>query len=268
MPFDVRTDFVRLTPDMILVPVTIMMKNKDITFVGKEGVQTGTVNIFGRVTTLTGRVAQTFEDTVSQQIPDDLMARQMEQQSVYWKGLPLKPGQYKLDIVLKDVNGDRRGTYRRGFRVPQFPEEKLASSTPILADVMERVSVKTVGAGNFVIGNTKVRPKVESANGKPVSFKKNQKLNLWMQVYNLQMDEKTKKPSATIEYELVNVQTNKSVFKQTETTESMGNVGEQVTLEKSMPLTSLDPGLYRITVKVDDNVSKQSINPSARFQVE
>jgi GWxTD domain-containing protein len=268
MPFDVRTDFVRVTSDTVLVPVTIQMKNKDITFVGKDGIQTGTVNIFGRVTTITGRVAQTFEDTVSQQVPQDLMARQIEQQSIYWKALPLRPGMYKLDIVLKDVNGDRRGTLTRSIRVPQFAEEKLATSSLILADVMERVAAKNIGAGNFVIGNTKVRPRVEPADGKPATFKKNQKLNFWMQVYNLSMDEKTKKPSATVEYELVNAQTNKSVFKQTETTDTMGNVGEQITLEKSMPLTSLDPGLYRITIKVDDNISKQTINPSARFMVE
>src|SRR5256712_4119467 len=64
MPFDVRADFVRVTGDTVLVPVTIQAKNRDVTFVNKDGVQRGTINIFGRVTTLTGRIAQTFEDTV------------------------------------------------------------------------------------------------------------------------------------------------------------------------------------------------------------
>ena len=35
-------------------------------------------------------------------------------------------------------------------------------------------------------------------------------MNLWMQVYNLQADEKTKKASAKIEYEIVNVANNKA----------------------------------------------------------
>src|SRR5205823_2447016 len=64
MPFDVQTDFVRVTSDTVLVPVTVQIKNKDITFVNKDGVSRGTVNIFGRITTIAGRVAQTFEDTV------------------------------------------------------------------------------------------------------------------------------------------------------------------------------------------------------------
>ena len=56
MPFDVRADFVRVTSDTVLVPITIQVKNRDITFVNKDGVQRGTVNIFGRVTTLTGKI--------------------------------------------------------------------------------------------------------------------------------------------------------------------------------------------------------------------
>jgi predicted transport protein len=268
MPFDVRTDFVRVTTDTVLTPLTIQMKNKDITFVNKDGIQRGTVNIFGRVTTISGRIAQTFEDTVQVDVPAELLARTIENSSIYWKALPLRPGMYKIDLVLKDVNGDRVGQYSRGIRVPEYTEDKLANSSLILADVMEKVAAKNVGTGSFVIGTTKVRPRVEPSDGKPATFKRDQRLNLWMQVYNLSMDEKTKKPSATIEYDIINQQTNKSVMHVVESTDQMGNTGEQVTLEKSMALNNLEPGLYRLTVKVDDNVSKQSIAPFARFAVE
>ncbi len=268
MPFDVRTDFVRVTSDTVLTPVTIQMKNKDITFVDKDGVQRGTVNIFGRLTTISGRVAQTFEDTVQVDVPSELLPKTIENSSVYWKALPLKPGMYKLDVVLKDVNGDRTGWYSRGIRVPEFNEDRLANSSLILADLMEKVAAKNVGTGSFVIGQTKVRPRVEPADGKPATFKRNQRLNMWMQVYNLAMDQKTRKPDATFEYDIVNQQTNKSVLHVVESTAQMGNPGEQVTLEKSMALNTLDPGLYRLTVKVHDNVSGQDITPAARFAVE
>ena len=75
MPFDVRTDFVRVTGDTVLVPVTIQVKNRDITFVNKDGVQRGTVNLFGRVTTLTGKIVQTFEDTVQVDVPAELLPK-------------------------------------------------------------------------------------------------------------------------------------------------------------------------------------------------
>ena len=50
--FDVRTDYVKVTNDTVLVPVTLQIKNSDITFVNKDGVATGTVNIQGRVSNL------------------------------------------------------------------------------------------------------------------------------------------------------------------------------------------------------------------------
>ncbi len=270
MPFDVRADFVRVTSDTVLVPVTIQIKNKDITWLNKEGVQRGVVNVFGRVTTLTGRIAQTFEDTVANTVPADLLPQTLEHASVYWKALPLRPGRYRFDIVVKDVNGDRVGTWSRGVLVPEFGEDKLANSSLIVADQMEAVPSRTVGAGNFVIGNTKVRPRVESADGKPATFKRQagQKVNFWMQVYNLGIDEQKKKPSATVEYDIVNTTTKKEVVKEVETTESMGNVGDQLTVLKSLPLDKIDPGLYQITIKVSDNISKQSVSPTAKFVVE
>src|SRR5579864_272042 len=210
MPFDVRTDYVKVTSDTVLVPVTIQMKNRDITFVNKDGVQRGTVNILGRLTTLTGKVAQTFEDTVQVDVPAELLPRTAENSSVYWKALPLRPGRYKLNVAIKDVNGDRKGLWSRSIIVPEYSDDKLSTSSLIVADVMEPVATKDIGTGSFVIGTTKVRPRVAAAdNSRPAVFKKDRdpKLNFWMQVYNLGVDEKTHKASATFEYDIVNVTT-------------------------------------------------------------
>ena len=270
MPFDVRTDFVKVTSDTVLVPVTIQMKNRDITFASKDGVQTGTVNIFARFSTLTGKIVQTFEDPVQVMFPEDQLPREAENSAVYWKAIPLRPGRYKLEIAVKDVNGDRRGVWSRGIIVPDFSDEKLATSTLIVADQMDPVPTKTIGTGSFVIGTMKVRPRVAPADGKPALFKKgrDQKLNFWMQVYNLTIDDKTHKPSATFEYDIINVATNKAIIQKTESTESMGNLGDQVTLQKSIAAANLQPGTYRIDIKVNDNISKQTIDPSAVFAVE
>jgi GWxTD domain-containing protein len=270
MPFDVRSDFVKVTGDTVLVPITIQMKYRDITFANKDGVQRGTVNIFGRVTTLTGRVVQTFEDTAQVDVPAELLPRTAENSSVYWKALPLRPGRYKVEIAVKDVNGDRKGLWSRGIVVPEYSDDKLSTSTLIVADQMEAVPTKDVSTGSFVIGVTKVRPRVAPANGKPALFKRSrdQKVNFWMQVYNLGVDEKTHKPSATFEFDIVNVATNKPVVQKTESTEQMGNVGEQVTLQKSIASANLQPGIYRIEIKVNDNISKQTVDPSATFAVE
>jgi GWxTD domain-containing protein len=268
MPFDVRADFVKVTADTVLVPVTIQIKNRDITFANKEGVQRGVVNILGRVSTLTGHIAQTFEDTVQADIPEELLPKVADNSQVYWKALPLKPGRYKFDVVVKDVHGDRVGRWSKGVVVPDFADDKLDASSLILAGTMEAVPAKNVGTGMFVIGTTKVVPRVPPADGKPVVFKRTQKVNFWLQVYNLSVDEKTHKASATFEYDVVDASTNKPVVHTIESSDKMGNIGDQVTLQKTLQAANLNPGTYRIEIKVNDNISKQTVGPTATFSVE
>ncbi len=269
MPFDVRADFVKVTSDTVLVPITIQIRNRDVTFQNKDGVERGTVNIFMRVTTLTGKIVQTFEEPVQIDVPVELLPKTAENANVYWKAIPLRISQnrYRLDIVVKDVNGDRTGSWSRAIQIPDFSEDKLSSSTLIIADVMEPVATKNVGTGSFVIGAMKVRPRVAPSDGKPILFKRNQKLNFWMQVYNLSVDEKTHKPSATIEYNVTDAN-NKAIIHTVESTDTMGNVGDQVTLRKTLSAANLPPGLYKIEIKVNDNLSKQMVDPTATFAVE
>src|SRR5215471_18481143 len=104
MPFDVHVDFVKVTSDTALVPITVQMKYRDLTFSNKDGVERGTANILGRLTTLTGKIVQTFEETVQVDVPAELLPRSAENSAVYYKALPLRPGRYKLYVAVKDVN--------------------------------------------------------------------------------------------------------------------------------------------------------------------
>src|SRR5581483_3887465 len=116
-------------------PITLQIKNKDIGFSIKDGVATGKVNILGRVTTITGRIAQTFEDTVEVEQPSELLPNTLETSQIYWKALPLRPGHYRVDIAIKDVNNpDHVGVWAQGIVVPKFDDENLAASSLILAD--------------------------------------------------------------------------------------------------------------------------------------
>ncbi|MDQ2835466.1 MAG: GWxTD domain-containing protein [Acidobacteriota bacterium] len=267
--FDVRTDYVKVTNDTILVPVTLQIRNGDITFSNKEGVATGTVNILGRVSNLNHKIIQTFEDTVNVQVPSELLARKRNDSSVYWKSLPLRPGLYKVDIVIKDVNNpDHIGRWERSLNVPRYDDDRLSSSSLILADQMERVPSKDIGAGNFVIGNTRIRPRVPSGVAVPVTFHRGQNLNFWMQVYNLGIDEKSKQNGATIEYQIKDTATNKMVLDTQELTAKTNPNADQVTLEKSVPLGSLQPGKYEVNIKVNDGITKQQIAESAPFIVD
>src|SRR5579864_7668912 len=269
LPFDVRVDFVKLTSDTVLVPITLQVPLRSLTWANKDGVQRAVLSVYGQMTTVSGKIVQTFDESLKKDIPADLLEKEINNTSLYWKALPMHPGLYRLDVVAKDVNGDKVGVFSRSYTVPDYSnDDKLTSSTLILADRLEAVPSREIGTGNFVIGENRVRPRVQPADGKPASFKKDEKLSFWMQVYNLGIDEKTKRSAASVEYQVVNTATNQSVIDLTESTAQMGNIGEQVTLAKTLPLAKLESGTYQVTIKVNDQVSKQSIAPTAKFIVQ
>ena len=268
-PFDVRTDFVKVTDSTVLVPVTVQLKNSDITFVTKDGVSKGVVNILIKVTTLTHKTVQSQEDTVEVEEPAELLEKARNGKRVYWKALPLVPGLYRLDIAIKDVNNpDHLGLYGSSLDVPAFHDEKLATSSLILGDEMNLVSSRDIGEGSCVIGNTHICPRVSPNRATPVSFKRNQQLNFWMQVYNLGINDSTKSNEATVVYQIVDTATNTVVFEKQMESKDLGAHSDQLTVEKTLPMAGLQPGKYTVTIKINDTVSKQEIAQSAPFVVE
>ena len=254
-----RTDFMKVTDDTVLVPITIQVPNGQLNFQSKDGIHSATMNVFGRVSTLTGRIVQTFEDPVSKDFPDSLFQQSLKLQSIYQKALPLRPGLYRLDIVVKDVQSGNVGVVNTRLAVPRYADDKLDASTLILADQLQHVPANQIGAGQFVLGSTKVRPRIES------DFKTDSRLGIYLQVYNLQPDEKTHKSNATFVYTVK--KGSEQVMKFKETSAQMKQTGDQVTIERWLPLSTLAPGKYTLEINATDGVSNQSISKSADFTV-
>ena len=257
--FTYRTDFLKVTSDTVLVPVTIQVPNNQLQFKSKEGVHSAELNIFGRVSTLTGRVVQTFEDSVMKDYPDSLFALATKQMSLYQKALPLRPGLYRLDLVVKDVDSGNVGAVNTRLAVPRYDEEKLEASSLILADQIEHVPAKQIGAGQFVLGSSKVRPRLDA------DFTADSKLGIYWQIYNLKPDEKTHKTSAAFTYTVRKGDQQIMQFK--ETSEDMKQTGEQVTIERLLPLATLAPGKYNLEVSATDKLAQATISRSADFSV-
>src|SRR5713226_7527995 len=254
-----RTDFLKVTNDTVLVPVTIQVPNSQLSFQSKDGVHSATMNVFGRVSTLTGRVVQTFEEPISRDFPDSLFQQSVKLQSIYQKAVPLRPGLYRLDLVIKDVHSGNVGVVNSRLQVPRYEDEKLEASSLILADQIEHVPAKQIGAGQFVLGSSKVRPRLEG------DFTSADKLGIYMQVYNLKPDDKSHRSSATFQYTVKKGKDQVMQFK--ETSEEMKQTGNQVTIERLLPLATLAPGKYSLEVNATDTLSNQNISRSAEFTV-
>ena len=262
LPMKVRADFFPLTEASVLTFVTLQFDNKDLQFTNKEGIQKATVNIFGKVSTMTRRIVSTFEDTVVVDSPQEYLAQISQRKSIYNKAVPLAPGTYRMNVVAKDVIAGNIATYEVAITVPRMDSEKLSASNIVLADMIEHVPTKSIGMGQFVIGTSKVRPRVDDI------FKREEKMGIYLKIYNFGTDRESRIPSGEVTYEIVKNGTNEKIFEASEDVAKIpGASANQVTIEKLLPLNTLAPGQYTLRVKITDKNRNQVLTPSAQFTV-
>jgi GWxTD domain-containing protein len=254
---DYRMDFLRATTNTVLVPITLQVPNGDLSFQSRQGVHSAVLNLYGRITTPGGRVIQTFEDLISRDFPESLFRASLTLASIYQRTVPLRPGLYRLDVVIKDTQSGKIGLVNTALRVPHFEDDKLDASSLILADEIAAVPTAQLGAGRFVLGAYKVRPRLSQ------EFSNGDKLGIFLQLYNLKLDETSHKTNVSVAYRITKDQ--QEVWRGIETADHLHQGGEQLTIERYLPVASLSPGRYTIEVIAMDLLANETITRTAEF---
>ena len=263
LPMKVRMDYFPITGSSVLTNLTIQFERKDLQYKQKEGVAEGSVNIFAKIETLTRRqVIRPIEEVVTiPPVPAEMLQQATQGSAIYQKQIPLAPGTYRLTVAAKDVVGGNTTTYEQRIDVPRFDDDQLAMSSLVLADMIEKVPTTSIGTGQFVIGTSKVRPRV---NGR---FRRDDKLYIYMQLYNFQTDQTTHKPDGEIQYEVIKNDTNEKVLDFSEDLTKLTGGAAQMVLEKGLPLLNFAPGDYTLKIKVTDKKRNETLSPTATFTV-
>ncbi len=243
LPFKVEVDFIKVTSRTALANITIQFDN-----IAPDAA----VYLYGRVGGASLGLVRSFQQTV----------RAKDSSAMYPTQIPLVPGAYHLDIAALDAAGDIN-SFATDLMVPRFEDEKLASSSLILADILEKLPKPGAATSEFVIGSSMIRPRLSGV------FRQDEKLGIYMQIYNFGADEGTNKPDGTIHYEVFRDGGGEKVFDFTEDASKIANASpQQVTMQKQLPLRSLQPGKYSIKIKVTDQNRNQTLNRHAAFTVE
>jgi GWxTD domain-containing protein len=256
--FDMGVDFFRQSDERIITAFTIQAENKDLQFVDVGGIQTAKMNIFGRITAVNGRRVGIFEDVVTATATADDLVDMKGRKSAYGKSVPLPPGTYRVDVVVRDVNSGATQIVRKGFTVPKYDPKQLATSTLVLATRLQSLSDQPA-VGQFTIGQLKVIPNLAA------TYHRGDPLGIYMQVYNAGIDQTTLRPSVDVDY--VVSKGGKEIGKIVEDWRGMSDAGQRLTLAKLLTTDHLTPGEYAVTINIHDHVSGQSLSPTAKFTV-
>ena len=256
--FDVRVDFFRQSDERVITAFTIQTDNSNLVFQDVGGLQQAQLNIFGKITHVSGRRAGIFEDPVITRATPEELTEAKDRKSAYQKAVALAPGRYKLDVIVRDINSGATGVRHVDVPVPKYDPNKLGTSTLVLAAKLESLGDQPA-VGMFTIGNVKVIPNVSGVyhRGAPVG--------VYMQIYNAGIDQTTLRPSVDVEYALM--KDGKEIGKQAEDWRGNSDSGQRLTLTRLINSAALNPGDYSLEVRVRDRVSGQSLVQSAKFTI-
>jgi hypothetical protein len=264
LPMEIRVDYIPVTEVSVTTIITMQWDRGDLQFRQREGMAESIINIHASVTSMTRRpIGRPIENVVQLRTPAELLGQLVNGQAIHQERLYLAPGRYRLSLAAKDEVGGNMSTYDLALDVPRLEEDRLTTSSLITADVLEKVPTRSIGEGSFVIGSSKVRPRM---NG---TFKRDETMGIYMQVYNFEPDEATRKPEGEVTYEIVRNGSNQKVFEYTEDVSALQGGASQILIEKRLPLANLnlEPGEYTLQLKVTDKRRNETLTPSATFKV-
>jgi hypothetical protein len=87
-------------------------------------------------------------------------------------------------------------------------------------------------------------------------------VGIYLQIYNFEQDETTKKLAGDIQYQVFKNGSTEPLFDFTEDVTK-----SQMVIEKMLPLQNFAPGDYTLKMKVTDKVRNETLTPTATFTV-
>jgi GWxTD domain-containing protein len=253
----IQISYFKQSDDRVIVAFTVQTDNKDLVFRDVGGIQTARLNIYGRITTVAERRVGFFEDAVTTTATTAELIEANQRKSAYQKALPLPPGRYRVDVIVRDINSGAESRQQVGFEVPKFGVN-LASSSLILASVLEQAA-DIPASRQFVIGDKKVIPNLTGA------YRRGAPIGVYMQIYNAGIDQTTLRPSVDVEYVLT--KDGREVGTQVEDWRGASTTGDRLTLARLIDSRGLSPGDYAVEVRANDRVSGAALVQKANFTI-
>ncbi|MDA2932787.1 GWxTD domain-containing protein [Acidobacteria bacterium AH-259-D05] len=263
LPLKIREDYIKLNDQQVLVPVTVELQNKDLTFSEMEsGGRSAKIAVYGIITSIRNRVIAEFEEDLVSSYQPQSSQQALGGRSLYQKIVLLdNKMRYKLDLVVKDLNSGNVGVVRRGIIPPTYDEGELSFSSLILSDYIRTLDQVPKDDRMFVLGDVWIRPSLSNV------FSHDQPLGVYFQLYHAAVDQSTRTPSVEVTYKIL--QEGDPVV---ELKDQSGNSvqfysNQRMVFIRELPIKDLQPGKYTVQIRVRDRISNQVATVSEEFEV-
>ena len=262
LKYETRHDFIRLNDSQVLVPITVRVANREMTFKEENGVLNGRLAVYGIVKSLANRIIVEFDDDIIASYTAGDRDRSLAGSSLYQKVITLDAHTlHRLDLVVKDLHSGRIGVATVAIVPPTFDASKISLSSMLLSDHILRLPSAPTEREMFVLGDLKIRPSVDNRflSGKGVSA--------YLELYNVELDQSTLAPALAVKYQVK--RDGATVVEWVEETgQSIHYFSPgRVILLKSLRTAGLPAGRYQLSVEARDLIRAQVAETSQYFEL-
>lgn len=261
LPFSTFHHYVWVDEESALVPVTLEVPNRSLQYERRGNLVKARVGFYGRVTSLLGEVVAEFEDSVASEYRAEHLEIARTQKSLYQKTFLLKPGHYKIDLVVKDLGSGDIGTVTETIHLKKEDQGQMSASSIVLAKQLELLEDYPEKPQSFVLGDVRLVPKVDRR------FKPKDEMGVYLQVYNPSLDSASSEPAVSIEYTISDGDRVVSNLIDNDGASIEYFSPQRLVLVRKIVIDGLEKGQYRLTVKVEDAISGQSLSSETDFEV-
>ncbi len=178
----------------------------------------------------------------------------------YRQDLMLTPGQYTIDLIVKDRQSGKMSARREQLVLPDLGSE-FATNGLVLSRYVEAANPQATEPDVFTIRKTSIRPSAAR------QFRATDNLVMLMSVYNAANSPDTGKPMVRVTARLMKEGQPATKPFDFVLTEIDNEPVPHLTFAEYIRLSGMTPGSYTVTIESKDMVTKKLVKQEASFQI-
>ena len=235
-----------------LPPAAVQVERKG----DKRLMQLEILGILKSADTMLSRLGGSFDVSLT-----DSQYQSIVSNNIYYRqDLMLTPGQYTIDLIVRDMQSGKMSARREQIVLPEL-ESDFATTGLVLSRYVEAANPQATEPDVFTIRKTSIRPSAAR------QFRATDNLVMLMSVYNAANSPDTGKPMVRVTARLMKDGQPATKPFDFVLTEIENEPVPHLTFAEYIRLTGMTPGSYTVTIESKDMVTKKLTKQDVSFQI-
>ncbi len=264
LPLYVSLSQFRTREGLYTVPLALEIPPTAVKFERKGDKQSMQLEVLGVLKTSPERMLSRLGGTFAVNLSETDYNQILNNNLFYRQDLQLTPGEYTIDLVVRDKQSGKTAARRQQLVLPE-PDAEFATTPLVLSRYVEPASELPPDPADFpdvfVHGKRLIRPSAER------EFRASDNLIMFLSVYNAANSNETGKPMVRVSVRLMKDGQPVTKFFDYVLTETQNQPVPHLQLGEFIKLANLAPGKYQVMMETKDMVTRKFVKQEASFEI-